>query len=245
MNETVAVCYWGMTRSLNKIKNTHENNIYNVLKSNNYDYDIFIHTWKTKTKTQFVWLKETNVLIDEEEYKCINPNYYKIDVQDDFIDNIEFDKYFYEDQYKKYGVPRFNGKGEWIPQLLKNHLCALESLKRVYSMVKDTGKKYKYIIFVRPDAKFEKKIDISLINNLEENEVLIQDRDHFNGYNDRFAVGHPYIMGKYANRIDEAIEFRKNIHRIDAESFCKYIINKYGKVKKAPIHFSLQRPKLT
>ena len=77
-------------------------------------------------------------------------------------------------------------------------------------MVKDTGKKYKYIIFVRPDTKFHKQLDISLINNLEDNEVLIQDRDHFNGYNDRFALGHPDIMDKYANRIDEAIEFRKN-----------------------------------
>tara|TARA_Y100000389_G_scaffold204581_1_gene258136 strand:- start:4386 stop:5123 length:738 start_codon:yes stop_codon:yes gene_type:complete len=245
MNEKVAICYWGMTRSLKKNKHTHKKFIYDILKSNNYDYDIFIHTWKTKTQKQMVWLKESDVLIDEEEYKCINPNYYKIDSQDDFIDNIEFEKYFYEDQYKKFGVPRTNGKGDWIPQLLKNHLCALESLKRVYKMVKETEKRYKYIIFVRPDSTFHKKLNFSLIDNLEENEVLIQDRDHYNGYNDRFAVGHPDIMGKYANRIDEAIEFRKNVHRIDSESFCKYIINKYGKVKKGQIHFSLVRPQST
>ena len=242
MNENIAVCYWGMTRTLNKTKGTHENYIYDILKDNNYNYDIFMHTWKTKTQKQIIWENESNVLIDEDDYKYINPNYYKIDLQDDFIDNIEFEKYFYEYEYKKHGVPRTNGKGDWRPQLLKNHLCALESLKRVYKMVKETGNNYKYVIFVRPDAKFHQKLDISLINNLEENEVLIQDGDHFNGYNDRFAAGCLDIMGKYANRIDEAIEFRKNVHRIDAESFCRYIIDKYGNVKKAPIHFSLLRP---
>ena len=39
-------------------------------------------------------------------------------------------------------------------------------------------------------------------------------------------------------RIDEAPEFRRTKHRIDAESYCRYIIDKYAKVKFIHYNYS-------
>ena len=38
-------------------------------------------------------------------------------------------------------------------------------------------------------------------------------------------------MKYYMKRIDEAPKFRREKHRIDAESYCRYTIDKYAKVK--------------
>ena len=47
-----------------------------------------------------------------------------------------------------------NQRGEWIPQLLRNHLCALESLKRVYELVDSNENNYDYSSWIFVLAQF-------------------------------------------------------------------------------------------
>lgn len=236
----IAICYWGLLRSLKKTVGSHKRRIFKFLENEDYEYDIFMHTWKLEDKYQYVWTKKVDIPINYDDYKLLNPDYYKIDNQNEFIDNLDFSKYFYEDQWT--GKPGNEHKGEWVPQLLRNHLCALESLKRVYKMVEDTNKEYDYIICVRPDACFREDVNFTKLTFEEDNNIYIANFGNFCGYNDRFALGKMEIMKYYMCRIDEAEYFRKKYHRIDAESFCKYIINKYCKVKILEMNFGLIRP---
>ena len=57
-------------------------------------------------------------------------------------------------------------------------------------------------------------------------------------YCDRLALGKSKYMKYYMMRIDEAPEFRRTKHRIDAESYCRYIIDKYAKVKFIHYNYS-------
>lgn len=218
----IAICYYGMTRSTKYIYESHINKLYNIFKNNNIEFNIFMHTWKTVNDINIVWENGINIPIDYEEYKLLNPDFYKIEEQRKFLDSINFENYFYKNLYDKYGG---DSPHEWRPQLIMNHLCALESQKRVYNMVVDSKNNYDFIMFIRPDVLIENNFDIKCLKT--NFDIIIPNSDHNEGYNDRFAILHFNNSIKYSTRIDEIIEFRRNHGRIVSEKYVKYIINTY------------------
>ena len=108
-----------------------------------------------------------------------------------------------------------------------NHLCALESQKRVYNMVNESGEEFDFIIFIRPDVQILNPFDINILN--AHFDIIIPSYDHHEGLNDRFAILHFNNTRNYACRIDEIKEFRKNNGRIVSEKYVKFIIDKYYK----------------
>jgi hypothetical protein len=228
----VAICYWGLTRSTKKVYTTHFKMIFDQLENSNISYDIFMHTWELKGK-QRVWDNELVTPIDYKEYELLQPDYYQIDKQDDFTENLIFEDYYYKDD------PR----GEWYPLLILNHLCALESLKRVTEMVENSGNEYDYVMYVRPDSCFIIPLDTNFILSLKNNEIIIPNFEHHTGYNDRFAILTYKTAPIYGKRIDHIIQYRKNINYIIAERYLCYTCNKNKlQVKLINFPFSLVRP---
>src|SRR5579885_2556464 len=64
----VAICYWGLTRSTKKVYESHFKNLFDVLDEHEIAYDVFMHTWRTKSK-QRVGDQEIENAIDYGEYK--------------------------------------------------------------------------------------------------------------------------------------------------------------------------------
>jgi len=229
---SVAICYWGLTRSTKKVYSSHIEHVFNSLKEESIVYDIFMHTWTTDRP--YIWNDPTNTPIDYEEYKLLNPNYYQIDKQDDFLKTITFSDYYYE-QYA-------NSQKEWLPQLIKNHVCALESQKRVTDMVLNANKKYDYVIYLRPDVEIHSKLRLSYFP-IYEKSISIPDNNHWDGYNDRFAITKFADCSYYGKRIDEIIEYRKNHGKIVSETYTRFTIDKYfGSVNFVPFLFDIIRP---
>jgi hypothetical protein len=234
----IAICYWGMTRSSKYVYKSHLNNLFEILRKNSFDFDIFMHTWKVENDKNIIWEKEIDINIDYSEYLLLKPHYYKIDEQKLFTDTLNFSDYFNKDLYNKYGGDTNN---EWRPQLIMNHLCALESQKRVYKMVIDSNKQFDYILFVRPDVNIMNKFDVSVLNT--DFDIIIPNYDHHEGYNDRFAILPFNKASEYSCRIDEIVEFRKTNGRIVSEKYVKYIINKYyNKLKFIGFYMKIVRP---
>lgn len=241
----VAICYFGLTRSTRHVYQSHLTNLFDVLTKNGIEYDTFMHTWKTKYN--IVWDKLYKQPIDYDEYKLLKPTHYQIDDQDDFTKTIDsnFHLYYYQHVMSTVG---HGPQGEWIPMLIRNHLCALESQKRVLKMVTDTGNKYDAVIFIRPDALLLNNIDTSMILSLGENDIVIVtpqslDSALWEGLNDQFCIGHPKTIDKYANRIDEVAQFRKTQGRIVSEKYVKFIVEKYKyNLKFINFRFTLVRP---
>lgn len=234
----IAICYWGMTRSTKLVYKSHIDKLFNILKNNNIDYNIFMHTWKTSNDRLVIWENTVDVQVDYEEYKYLNPNFYKIDNQDDFIKTLNFKDYFKEELYRMYGG---DTRHEWRPQLILNHLCALESQKRVYNMVLTNSDDYDFIIFIRPDVEVLNDFDINWLKL--DFDITIPNYDHYDGLNDRFAILPFNKSSKYAERINEIIEFRKN-SRIVSEIYVNFIIKKYySKVNFINFLMQIIRPK--
>ena len=234
---SVAICYWGMTRSTRHVYKTHIEHIYNVLKENNIDYDVYMHTWKNSQN--IIWGTDCNIENDYSEYKLLSPNFYQIDEQDDFLNSICFSDYFSQELYDKYGGDTSH---EWRPYLIRNHLCALESQKRVTNMMLLNSKKYQCVIYIRPDVEIHNSLNIEWLRIIKRN-VIIPNNEHHEGYNDRFAIMCYEDCDKYGKRIDEIIEFRKNNGRIVSEKYVKFILEKYFEnIVFVDFYFTIVRP---
>ena len=234
MEYDFAIVYFGLTRSTKKVFNSHLFNVYQQLDKHNLTYKKFMHTWRTKDDSQKIWEETIPQKIDYEEYKLLNPDVYKIESQEEFLDSINMDDYFYKDIWETFGPAIWNpdgtdSQGEWLPGLVKNHLCALESSKRCFEIVEKhvkNGDKFKYIMFIRPDVLIHNLLPLHEILPFN-NKIHIPNYDHYAGLNDRFAIMNYENAFIYGKRINEIAEFRKTQGRIVSEIYVKYIINKY------------------
>jgi hypothetical protein len=172
----------------------------------------------------------------------LSPDYYKIDSQDDFLNNVNMDNYFYKDAWDKKGNSR---EGEWLVGLVRNHICALESMKRGIEMVEGcmiNGDTFKYIMFIRPDIEIKTTLPLNdILSN--QDKIIIANFEHYEGYNDRFAIMNYNNACIYGKRIDELADFRKVSGRIVSEKYVKYIIDKYNlQVNFINFNFDIIRP---
>lgn len=237
----VSINYWGMTRSTKHVYKSHQSKLFDVLKSNNILFDVYMHTWKTDNN--FIWGDEISTPIDYDEYKFLNPSVYQIDNQDDFLNSINFSDYFDAELFNKCGE---NNNSEWFPFLIKNHLCALESQKRVTQMCIDSQKKYDFIIYVRPDVEILDDLPIYCLNKYIKEHIILCNNNYNEGYNDRFAIVPFENCEKYGKRIDEIKDFRKSNGRIVSEKYLKYIVDKYYKnISFIDFKFNITRPRET
>lgn len=211
-----------MTRSTKIVYNSHINNLFNVLENNGIEFHVFMHNWETLAKHYIVRSNFCDTKVDYEEYKLLNPTFYKIDKQNEFLDTINFKDYFDKDFFAK----NDDIGDEWRePGLIRNHLCALESQKRCYHMVLESNNSYDYTLYIRPDVEIMNPFDVNWLNL--EFDITIPNYDHNLGLNDRFAIIPFDKAEKYSTRIDEIMEFRKKRGRITSEKYVKYIVDNY------------------
>jgi hypothetical protein len=199
-----------------------------------------MHTWKTNDGSQNCWETVIPQKIDYLEHTLLSPDKYQIDNEDEFLETVNMDRYFYKDIWETLGT-----SGEWLPGMVKNHVCMLESQKRGFSMVKNAileGDKFKFVMFIRPDITIHNELPIyAIITNY--NKIHIPNHGSYAGVNDQFAIIQYEFAHLYGNRIDELEDFRKNQGRIVGEEYCKFIINKYKMViNKINFKYSITRP---
>ena len=242
MEYDFAIIYFGLTRSVKKTHESHKKYIFDILHKKNLTYKTFIHTWKTKDAVQNVWENIIPQKIDYFEYQLLSPDFYKLDDEDKFLESVNMDNYFYKDVWEKRG---HSGNGEWLPKMVSNHLCMLESQKRGLDMVNESvsnGDKFKFVMFVRPDVTIHTELPIDKIVPINEG-IYIPNHRHNEGLNDQFAIMSYEYAHPYGNRIHELSDFRKKHGRIVGEKYCKFIISKYyKKIIQLDFKFSVTRP---
>ena len=89
----IALIFWGLTRSLKFTIKTIEKRIFKILKDNNIDYDIYLHTYKINNLYSNKRANENNIKLDFEEYKLLNPDYFIYDDQDTIKEKLKLFQY--------------------------------------------------------------------------------------------------------------------------------------------------------
>ena len=242
MEYDFAIIYFGLTRSVRMTYESHKQRVFDVMKAANLSYKTFMHTWKTKDGTQNIWEKVIPQKIDYEEYKLLSPDFYALDDEDEFLESVNMDNYFYKDVWATIGHSK---SGEWLPKLISNYICMLESQKRGFHMVRDCvmkGDKFKFVMFIRPDITIHNDLPVAAIT-ANPDMVHIPNHSHYEGINDQFTVLNYEQACIHGRRIDELAEFRKHNGRIVAEKYCKFIITKYGmKMNEIDLQYTITRP---
>ena len=139
---------------------------------------------------------------------------------------------------------------EWHPYMVRNHLCALESTKRVTQMVLDSSKSssegtFDYVMYLRPDVEIQSDFLSKYLTDMKPNEISFINRNFYEGYSDTFALICSLEHAiHYGMRIDKIKEFRKTQGRITGEKYSKYIADKYfNKVHFIDFEFEIIRNK--
>jgi hypothetical protein len=150
-------------------------------------------------------------------------------------------EYWYEDVYRKHG----NSIHEWDPQMLKNGLYGMTSMKRVTEMCSNSGIPYDYVIYIRPECRFYSNISTQFLDMGDDSIVCPKEQwggKELFGINDVWTIV-PFAKVKaYGYRIDEAKYYRKNIGRIAGEHYVGWIVQKYfSVVLYSDVHFDLCR----
>ncbi len=190
MIKKISICFFGITRDLDKTFPTIENNI--IAPATKYaDVKVFCHLYD---------LKEIDNIRSQEKQKVINKNWHLfkasklVSEEPNYIfknyslDNIRKYGDDYNDQYKS----------------IKNLIHQLFSLKKVYELSKSNSSDL--TIFARPDLyywdSFEKNIQHLI--NLSKDYISIPNWQFHKGFNDRFAIcTSDYASNIYSNRIKE------------------------------------------
>lgn len=209
----VALCFFGLCRSTNYTIDSINKYIFDPLKQMNFKYDIYLHTYITHKPYNNPRAREYNLMLNNDLYKLLNPNVYKIDDQDEIKKTIDFNK------YRTKGDPWSNGYNT-----LNNYILQLYSLNQVTKLWSKYGKKYDYVIYLRPDVLFLQPLVKNYFDLVDNNNIILP---NFHEYpiNDRFAIGTPNIMKTYGRRCKTAYRYSL-LYKLHAEEYLNYILVK-------------------
>ena len=233
----IAICYYGLPRSIRTVYTNHANNIFAPLRDSSIRHSVYVHLWNIQGK-QLVWNNEIDQEPDYEAINLVQPIELRRESQEDWFNTINFSEFFYQHDYDQFKYDKH--KGEWVRQLVKNHICALESQRRVTMLINSTPD---FVMYLRPDYEFEQVIDLSFLQNLKIDQIALPDYRHFEGYNDTFSVMRWETACSFSERIKGLPEFRKTEGRIVSEKYLKYYLesNNIQPIFQ-PIKYNIVRP---
>jgi hypothetical protein len=223
----VALCFWGLTRSLKYTLTSIQKHILEPLNNANIEYKIFLHTFHFNSPYVNPRAQEINVKLDFNEYTLLNPDYVQIDDQDVIKQKIHITK------YRTMPDP---WESNYI--CVDNFVCAMYSKKKLGEMVNESGIDFDYIMYLRPDVKFINSFDVRYFSITKKHNVCTPNFHLFPKLNDRFCLLQSCNLEKYSNLFDEMYEF-STIFPLHSEKFQHYIMTrKYNwSMRYIPIHF--------
>ncbi len=200
----IAIIFYGLSRSLNKNISSFNKNLFNILKINNIKYDIYIHNYKINGKYKNIWSgEETENYQNEDIQSILNPKYYLFDNQIEIEESINFNDY--------YTFLKWNGffHEDTVKYMIKNLVLALYSKNKIIKLFNENISQYDYAIICRPDLELLNEINIDYFNDLNNNNIIIPEQDSYEGCNDRFCIGKPYIISYYGSLYEKLLQYSK------------------------------------
>ena len=220
MEYDFAIVYFGVTRSIKKIHESHVRYIIDTIHGKNLTCKTFMHIWEINN----IGNELENMTHKDAEHadQCLSSDECQLDNRNAFLETVNMDLYFYKDVWEKSGP-----LGEAIPYSILNHVYMLESQKRGVSMVNDAvikGDTFKFVMFIRPDSIIQNELPIDDIL-AGYDKIHVPNHSHSLGINDQCAIMKYEYAPIYGNRIDGLEDFRKNHGKIIGEVYCKFIID--------------------
>lgn len=219
----VALCFFGLTRSLHITAANIRHSIIDPLLLNDVEVTIYLHTYNATAITN-ARSAEDAAIMDWTAFKLLQPDEWQIDdaaaVDRELIDpNLN--------AWLQHGDAWAEGS-EHVT--LRNLLKQLHSLKQVTSMWESKAAFYDLAIYLRSDMWFFNQLDMAELKEAMQspaNCIYTPEFHKWGGLNDRLAFGSPSAMIKYGNRLDVAMQHAQH-SSLHAERFLLSMVESAG-----------------
>lgn len=227
----IALAFFGITRSLKYTIDSIKLYVLKVLKENNIEYDIYMHTF---TLTNYVNIRthEKHDNYDNNEYKLLEPDYIILENQEDIKTKINMNQYrTHVDPWKT----NYNS--------VDNFILAQYSKSKIVEMIKTHGIMYDSVIFIRPDCMYLDKLNPNFFNIINNNTILIPNFSLHSKYqfNDRFSICNMATYHIYGNIYYDLLEISKKQSLHSETVLGQHIHNNNVKVIRVKFNFTRVR----
>lgn len=192
----VALCFWGLTRSLKYTIYSIKKYILNVLKIHNIEYKIFLHTFVFNSSYYNPRAEEYDIQLDFNEYTLLEPDYLQIDNQDVIKDEINI---------MKYRTQPDPWDSDYI--CVDNFICAMYSKKQLGIMVQNSNIQFDYIVYLRPDVKYYTYFDKHYFSFANQYNVCTPNFHLYPKLNDRFCILQSEKLVQYSTMFDRLYDY--------------------------------------
>ena len=245
----VALCFIGLTRSLQYTLQNIRSNVMDPITEMGYEYDVFLHSYNMSYVTN-PSTGENAAKMQWEKYNLLQPKLFQIDDvtvindqlfngNDDLSDYYKFDGHsgwyeLFQEAGPHWGVGQEN-------LTVMNMIKQLWSAKHCTQMWTVQRKRFDAVIYLRSDVWFFNPLNASILAALEPDTLYLPDWGDNTGLHDRIAIGTPEVMVKYGSRFDILKEFCKG-NRIHSEIFVQWTVSYHKmKVDRISLHFERVR----
>ncbi len=215
----VALCFWGLTRSLDYTLESIESCIFQPLRDAGIEYSIFLHTYTLYRPYTNIRASEFGLQLKNTAWKLLQPTNYSIENQD------IIDKQLNLEAYRTMGDPWGNEPSSNSDPYgtLNNHIRALWSLHQVTELWTTSTETFDAVIYLRPDMLYRRKLNVEWIRTLEDNQIYMPNFHLIDGCNDRFAIGKPSVMRIYGTRYGGALKYSKSL-QLHSEKYLSFVL---------------------
>lgn len=228
----VAICFWGICRSLNYTVESIKQHIFRPLEQAGISYDTYMHTFIVPGVYVNPRAGEKACHLDNEQYKLLDPMYLKIDNQDEIDEILDFPKY----------LTKGKGGGWKNETTAKNFIRALWSLNEVSKLWLERRTEYTHIMYCRPDVLYLQPIKLEQLLLVSNSEIVLPDFHQHFGVNDRFAICSAHGAEIYGTRFNNLLEYSLTC-AIASEHFLSYIL-RLNKLTTKNIPFRFKRTRM-
>lgn len=258
----IAILFSGHLRNIHQHIDNLKENLIDVLTENGYNCSIYIHTWDNNLieRTIHTRMEDFNKWYNKEncdiksllKQNNINLEGLLIENQQEVYDNLNLDDYTNNIIKNGKGVNKGTNivtyNPDFIKQSIKQTFFQFYGYKKSFELVKNKGK-FSYIIKTRPDAYYNDKFDINLLNY----DVFFPNSHLYNGtsINPMFFGGKSEFVTKILNYYDfivynkgelnynPVIKYSKNKNCVGLVILLRYFVLNYLNLN---VHFCKFNP---
>ena len=161
----ICLGFWGLLRSFDITQQSIQENILSVFEEANIECDVYFHTYYNlpcKNYGERTNDNKKNPLLIDLFVKNFKPKDFRSDDKEIVENEIDVTK------YRTKGCA-WNSKDFY---LTNNVVLAQYSKFKVLQLIEESGTYYDYVIFLRPDAFFLEKFDLSFLENVTNTQIV-------------------------------------------------------------------------